>query len=158
MSPSATYVRSVPLSSSSSTRTPLSLLQSVIPDEPPFCECGIGDSEELNGGGFRSVVFLRALLGGIRARLGTLPSTVESKLCDWWLALRAEPFSLDRGRFLWEMGVERRLLASVSVSRRKKSGRTRSDLFSRPRWSSALLLCALDMSSKNSGWTTHTQF
>lgn len=146
MSPSATYVRSVPLSSSSSACTPPSLLQSVIPDEPPFCECGIGDSEELNGGGFLPAAFLRALLGGIRARLGA-----ESKLCDWWLALSAEPFSLDRGRVLWETGVELRLLPSASVPRRRKSGRTRSDLFSKPRWSSALLLCALDMSSKNSG-------
>lgn len=149
MSPSATYVRSVPLSSSSSACTPPSLLQSLIPDEPPFCECGIGDSEELNGSGFRPAAFLRALLGGIRARLGAVPSTAESKLCDWWLALSAEPFSLDRGRVLWETGVELWLLPAASVSRRRKSGRTRSDLFSKPRWSSALLLCALDMSSKN---------
>lgn len=149
MSPSATYVRSVLLSSSSSACTPPSLLQSVIPDKPPFCECGIGDSEEVNRGGFLPAVFLRALLGGIRARLGAVPFTAESKLCDWWLALSAEPFSLDRGRDLWETGVELRLLPSASVSRRRKSGRTRSDLFSKPRWSSALLLCALDMSSKN---------
>lgn len=147
MSPSATNVRSVLLSSSSSAWTPPSLLQSVIPDEPPFCECGIGESEELNGAGFRPAWFLRALLGGIRARLGA--STAESKLCDCRLALSAEPFSLDRGRGLWDTGVELRLLQSASMSRRRKSGRTRSDLFSKPRWSSALLLCALDMSSKN---------
>lgn len=83
MSPSATKVRSMPLSSSSSAWTPPSLLQSVIPDEPPICECGIGESEELNGGGIRLDVFLRALLGGISARLGALPSPAESKLCVW---------------------------------------------------------------------------
>ncbi len=96
------------------------------PGRAPFLRVWDWDSEELNGGGFRPAAFLRALLGGIRARLGAVPSTAESKLCDWWLALSAEPFSLDRGRVLWETGVELsccRLLPCRGVGSQEGQGR-----------------------------------
>lgn len=110
----------------------------------------------------------------------------ESKLWDWWLALSkwvpptppplSPPFALLprwplRGKLplleWWELGVEQ--LGSglwgaggvwfvATGDRRRKSGSCRSFLFSRPRWSSARLLWALDMRSKNSAGThAHTE-
>lgn len=171
MSPSPTKVRSDRLSSSSiCTISPLP--ESWKTPRWATWDGWMGETVPGNGG------------GGLAFLAPPLPRA-ESKLWDWWLALSKwllPPPSLSLPVVLlpWrpllgklpllglrELGVEQlgsglqrggvaRLVAIGD--KRRKSGSWRSLLFSKPRWSSARLLWALDMRSKNSAGThTHSK-